>query len=122
MPEQARRGYPAPPRQPSPASAAPGPALASSVQPPGACISAPPTGQPRDTATVTGRHAEIEHLLETLARAVAGGVVVVIRATLESARAIPADPAQPPPRSFYLAAPVRGGHLRRPPKRRPGLR
>jgi len=89
---------------------------------PGACTPAPPTEQPRDIATVTGRHAEIEHLLETLAQAIAGGVVVVIHATLEPARAIPADPARPAPRSFYPAAPVRAGHLRRPPKRRPGLR
>jgi transcriptional regulator with XRE-family HTH domain len=87
---------------------------------PGACTPAPPAGQPRDT--VTGRHAEIEHLLETLARAITGGVVVVIHATLEPARAIPADPARPAPRSFYPAAPARGALLRRPPKRRPGLR
>jgi transcriptional regulator with XRE-family HTH domain len=88
---------------------------------PGAFPSAP-IGLPRDIATVTGRQAELEHLLETLARAVAGGVVVVIHATLEPARVISADSARPAPRSFYTAAPVRGGHLRRPRKRRPGLR
>lgn len=89
---------------------------------PGAFTSAAPIGQPPDIATIIGRQPELEHLLETLARAVAGGVVVVIHATLEPARAIPAVSARPAPRPFYAAAPVRGGHLHRPRQRRPGLR
>ena len=89
---------------------------------PGAFTATATGGPPRDIATVIGRQPELEHLLETLARAVAGGVVVVIHATLEPARAIPAVSARPAPRPFYAAAPVRGGHLHRPRKRRPGLR
>lgn len=89
---------------------------------PGAFTSAASIGQPPDIATITGRQAELEHLLETLTRAVAGGIVVVIHATLEPVHGISADSAHPAPRWFYAAAPVRGGHLHRPRKRRPGLR
>ena len=90
---------------------------------PGAFTATATGGLPRDIPTVIGRQPELEHLLETLARAVAGGVVVVIHATLEPARAIPAVSARPAPRPFYAAAaPVRGGHLHRPRQRRPGLR
>jgi transcriptional regulator with XRE-family HTH domain len=89
---------------------------------PGAFTAAATGGLPRDIATVTGRQAELEHLLETLARAAAGGVVVVIHATLEPARVISAVSARPAPRSSYAAAPVHGGYLHRPRKRRPGLR
>jgi transcriptional regulator with XRE-family HTH domain len=77
------------------------------------------TGLPRGLASVTSRQAELEHLLEMLARALAGGVVVVIHASLEPARAIPA--ARPAPRPIYTAAPVRG-YLYRARKHRPGFR
>jgi len=85
---------------------------------PGAFAAATNTGLPHGLAGVTGRQAELEHLLEVLVRAVAGGVVV-IHATLEPARAMPA--ARPAPRPFYTAAPARGGYLYRARKRRPGF-
>jgi transcriptional regulator with XRE-family HTH domain len=89
-----------------------------SLSAPGAFTSAVPTGQPRDIVTVTGRQAELEHLLEMLTRAVAGGVVVVIHATPEPVQGVSADSARPAPRSFHKAAPVCGGHLHWPRKRR----
>ena len=93
-----------------------------SVPAPGAFTAAATGGLPRDIATITGRQAELEHLLETLTRAIAGGIVVIIHTTLEPAHGVSADSARPAPRPFYPAAPARGGHLHRPRKRRPGLR
>lgn len=88
---------------------------------PGA-FAAPPTGGLPSDPSVTGRQAELEHLLEMLARAVADGVVMVIHATIDPACAIPAAPARPAPRPFYTAAPARGGNVRQARKRRPGFR
>ena len=77
---------------------------------------------PGDSASLAGRQAELEHLLRTLTRAVADGVViVVIHAALDPARLIPAVPVRPTPRSFFTAAPVRSDHLHRTRKRKPGL-
>jgi transcriptional regulator with XRE-family HTH domain len=89
---------------------------------PGAIAAAATEGLPRDSASAASREPELEHLLEMLVRAVAGGVVVVIHAALEPAREIPAAPARPTPRPFHTAAPVRGGYLYRARKRRPGFR
>jgi transcriptional regulator with XRE-family HTH domain len=89
---------------------------------PGAFAAPPTGGLPSDPTSVTGRQAELEHLLEMLARAVADGVVMVIHATVDPACAIPAAPARPAPRPFYTAAPARGGNVRHARKRRPGFR
>jgi len=77
---------------------------------------------PCDSASDTGRQPELEHLLETLARAVAGGVVVIIHAAQEPARVIPAAPACSTSRPFYTAVPVRDGYPYRIRKRPPGFR
>ena len=85
---------------------------------PGAFAAPAPKALPRDS----GCQAELEHLLRTLARAVADGVViVVIHAAPGPAFPIPAASARPTPRSFYTAAPVRSGHLHRTRKRQPGF-
>ena len=77
---------------------------------------------PGDSASLVGPQVELEHLLRTLTRAVADGVViVVIHAALDPARLIPAVPVRPTPRSFFTAAPVRSDHLHRTRKRKPGL-
>ena len=89
---------------------------------PGAFAARATGGLPSDSTSVTGRQAELEHLLEMLARAVADGVVMVIHATIDPACAIPPTPARPAPRPFYTAAPARGGNVRRARKRRPGFR
>jgi transcriptional regulator with XRE-family HTH domain len=87
---------------------------------PGAFAAPAPSALPRDFASLTGRH-EVEHLLRTLTRAVADGVViVVIHAAPDPARPIPAVPARRTPRSFFTAAPVRSGHLPRTRKPKPG--
>ena len=87
---------------------------------PGAFATPAPNAPPRDFASVAGRH-EVEHLLRTLTRAVADGVViVVIHAAPDPARLIPAVPARRTPRSFVTAAPVRSGHLPRTRKPKPG--
>jgi transcriptional regulator with XRE-family HTH domain len=79
-------------------------------------------GLPRDFASDTSRQPELEHLLEMLARAVAGGMVVIIHAAQEPARATPAAPACRTPRPFHTAVPVRDGHPYRIRKRSPGFR
>jgi len=89
---------------------------------PGAFAALATRGLPSDPTSVTGRQAELEHLLEMLARAVADGVVMVIHATIDPACGIPPAPARPAPRPFYIAAPARGGNVRRARKRRPGFR
>ncbi len=89
---------------------------------PGVIAAAATGGLPRDSASTTRRQPELEHLLEMLARAVAGGVVVVIHTALEPAGAIPAAPVRPTPRPFHTAASARGGYLYRARKRRPGFR
>ncbi len=77
---------------------------------------------PSNPGSVTGSQSELEHALGMLARAIAGGVVVVIHATIDPACAIPAAPARPAPRPFSMAAPARGGYVNRARKRRPGFR
>ena len=89
---------------------------------PGAFAAPAPRALPRDFASLVGCQAELEHLLRTLARAVADGVViVVIHAALDPALPIPAASARPTPRSFYTAAPVRSGHIHRTRRRQPGF-
>lgn len=90
---------------------------------PGAFAAPAAKALPRDFASLVGRQAELEHLLQRLTRAVADGmvVVVVIHAALDPACAIPAASAPPAPRSFHTAAPVRSGYLHRTRKRRPGF-
>ena len=89
---------------------------------PGACAVPAATTPSGDSASLAGRQIELEHLLRTLTRAVADGVViVVIHAALDPARPIPAVPARATPRSFFTAAPVRSGHFSRARKRKPGL-
>jgi len=67
---------------------------------PGAFAAPAPRALKRDFAWLAGCQAELEHLLRTLTRAVADGVViVVIHAGLDPARPIPADSARPTPRS-----------------------
>jgi len=89
---------------------------------PGAITATATGGLPRDSASAISGQPELEHLLEMLARAVAGGVVVVIHAALEPVGALPTAPARPTPRPFHTAAPARGGYLYRARKRRPGFR
>jgi transcriptional regulator with XRE-family HTH domain len=95
---------------------------ARSAAAPGAFAAAATGGPPRDFSSVIGRQPELEHLLEVLARAVAGGVVVIIHAAQEPARAIPAAPACSTPRPFHTAVPVRGGDPYPSRRRRPGFR
>lgn len=89
---------------------------------PGAIAGGATGGLARDSASATSRQPELEQLLEMLARAVAGGVVVVIHTALEPARAMPAAPARPAPRPFHTTAPARGDYLYRARKRRPRFR
>ena len=80
---------------------------------PGAFEAPAPEALPRDFGWLAGCQAELEHLLRTLTRAVADGmVIVVIHAGLDPARPVPAASARPAPRSSY-AAPARSGHLQR---------
>ena len=80
---------------------------------PGAFEAPAPEALPRDFGWLAGCQAELEHLLRTLTRAVADGmVIVVIHAGLDPAGPVPAASARPAPRSSY-AAPARSGHLQR---------